>query len=323
MNTTIIGGEAQLDRVRAAYARLIDTLNGTGCSGQASECAQMAVLQGLWRNSAQRPVRFVSSLSAAPVHHPRQFWITDYLERHWCEIRAELDRVTEPHSHGFAPVPSSEPGPQGEAPLLKKGTWDEVVFYEGGRRFAGAHALFPATSAVLEAIPKEARSAGIVMFSWLGPQSHIAPHCGYTNATLRVHLGVRVPPEPYLRVHDQLLTWTEGRCIVFDDSFEHEVWHTGRESRVVLLFDVFHPELSEDDKRELLAQLQVSLEERVLRFMRGRGLRRVVVDGTDHVSVNLDQRAESMVNSCLREAGIAEIELHGDRHEVRFDNSGT
>ena len=68
-------------------------------------------------------------------------------------------------------------------------------------------------------------AAGVVMLSWLHPQSHIVPHCGHTNARLRIHLGVRTPPGASIRVHDRVLTWKEGECLVFDDSFEHEVKH--------------------------------------------------------------------------------------------------
>ena len=46
--------------------------------------------------------------------------------------------------------------------------------------------------------------------------------------------------------------WTEGAVLVFDDSFEHEVWHNGsatlgsggaddRGGRLVLIVDVRHP----------------------------------------------------------------------------------
>ena len=38
--------------------------------------------------------------------------------------------------------------------------------------------------------------------------------------------------------------WREGRAIVFDDSFEHEAWNPSEQLRVVLLFEVWRPELS-------------------------------------------------------------------------------
>lgn len=41
--------------------------------------------------------------------------------------------------------------------------------------------------------------------------------------------------------------------LVFDDSFEHEVWHNGTSMRLVLIVDVWHPELTEHERRSLPA----------------------------------------------------------------------
>jgi aspartate beta-hydroxylase len=43
--------------------------------------------------------------------------------------------------------------------------------------------------------------------------------------------------------------WKKGKCITFDDSFEHEVVHGGEETRVVLMFNFWHPELSDEKER--------------------------------------------------------------------------
>ena len=34
-----------------------------------------------------------------------------------------------------------------------------------------------------------------------------------------------------------------GECLIFDDSYEHEVWHEGVEDRIVLIADMWHPQL--------------------------------------------------------------------------------
>ena len=48
-----------------------------------------------------------------------------------------------------------------------------------------------------------------------------------------------------LRVAEQHVQNREGECMVFDDSFEHEAWHRGTDTRIVLVFDVWHPDLSD------------------------------------------------------------------------------
>ena len=46
-----------------------------------------------------------------------------------------------------------------------------------------------------------------------------------------------------IRVGDEIREWRAGECLIFDDSFEHEVWHDGEGDRIVLICDMWHPEL--------------------------------------------------------------------------------
>ena len=54
-----------------------------------------------------------------------------------------------------------------------------------------------------------------------------------------------------MRVGIESRPWAEGKATVFDDSFEHEVWHRGAGPRVVLIVDVWHPQLSEDGRQRV------------------------------------------------------------------------
>ena len=47
-----------------------------------------------------------------------------------------------------------------------------------------------------------------------------------------------------------------GECVLFDDSCEHEAWHRGDRTRIVLVFDVWHPDLT-DKEVQFLSMLQV------------------------------------------------------------------
>jgi aspartyl/asparaginyl beta-hydroxylase (cupin superfamily) len=56
----------------------------------------------------------------------------------------------------------------------------------------------------------------------------------------------------WLRVEDQIKYYQEGKCFIFDDSYDHEVIHEGFFSnRVVLLIDFFHPDLTHKEKQTL------------------------------------------------------------------------
>jgi aspartate beta-hydroxylase len=84
-----------------------------------------------------------------------------------------------------------------------------------------------------------------VFCSVLGSHSHIAPHCGPINTRLVCHLGLVIPPDSVLRVGSEVKSWQEGKCLVFDDSFEHEAWNNGDSERIVLLIQFWHPDLTE------------------------------------------------------------------------------
>jgi Aspartyl/Asparaginyl beta-hydroxylase len=288
------------DTVRQSYVQLIDALLAADEGEAAGRCADLAVELGVWRHPLQRPAHYLPSLDPLPVYDPADFWFCSYLEDNFGRLAAELGAVTDPAGAGFLPV---------EEPLLGAGRWEQVTFYETGQRFDDACARFPVTASVIEAIPEAtAVGVGVVTLSWLYPGTRIVPHCGGTNARLRVHLGLRVPGGAQLRVGDQVLTWQEGRCIVFDDSFEHEVWHEGDRPRVVLLMDVSHPGLDAAARERMLAGRK-SYAERVRGFLAERGIRRVEMDGAD-IWALLDTGTSSQVLRHLRESDASSVELH-------------
>jgi len=79
------------------------------------------------------------------------------------------------------------------------------------------------------------------VFSVLLPHKHIPPHRGASKSILRYHLALRTPTDETaarIRVGSRIEHWRNGRSLVFDDTFEHEVWNDSDEIRVVLFFDV-------------------------------------------------------------------------------------
>ena len=81
-------------------------------------------------------------------------------------------------------------------------------------------------------------------FSILTPGAHIPRHRGVTKAILTAHLGLIVPKKREdcrMQVADEMLTWEEGRVLVFDDTYFHEVWNDTEEMRVILLIQFRRP----------------------------------------------------------------------------------
>jgi aspartate beta-hydroxylase len=82
----------------------------------------------------------------------------------------------------------------------------------------------------------------------LRPGSHILPHRGVTNTRLVTHLPLIVPADCALRVGGEVHAWQEGRCVTFDDTFEHEAWNRSGDTRVVLILDSWNPDLDEAER---------------------------------------------------------------------------
>ena len=72
---------------------------------------------------------------------------------------------------------------------------------------------------------------------------HVRPHTGPTNGKLTAHYGLVVPTGASVRVVDEWRHFAERELLVFDDSFEHEVWQNGSSDRTTLVLHLAHPDL--------------------------------------------------------------------------------
>ena len=75
---------------------------------------------------------------------------------------------------------------------------------------------------------------------------------------MRVHLPLLVPSggDCGLRVAGESRRWERGKCLIFDDAFEHEAWNDTDADRVVLLFDTWHWELTDREVDSLRAMFR-------------------------------------------------------------------
>ena len=88
-------------------------------------------------------------------------------------------------------------------------------------------------------------------FSTMSPGTWITPHYGACNIKLRCHFPLFVPPQgqTYLRVGEDETEWQAGKMLIFDDTYEHEAANKSKEEeRVVLIVDIWHPDLSAEEK---------------------------------------------------------------------------
>jgi beta-hydroxylase len=115
--------------------------------------------------------------------------------------------------------------------------WNTFTFLFFGIEVKAHKLLCPKTWKLLSQIP-ELISAD---FSYMKPHTHIKPHKGFTNKVLRVHLGLIIPENCWLRVGTEKTKWQEGKLMIFDDSYDHEAVNASDKDRVVLMFDIPNP----------------------------------------------------------------------------------
>jgi beta-hydroxylase len=148
------------------------------------------------------------------------------LESRWTEVRDEMLRVNLGHFTAW---------PEKNLYDYDSG-WPLYGLYGQGRKVERNCALCPCTTALVEQVP------GVITagFSRLEPRTHIPPHHGHSDRVQRCHLPLKVPRcgQCALRVGEDILTWTPGRCLVFDDSIEHEAWNDTEEERIVLMIEL-------------------------------------------------------------------------------------
>lgn len=187
-------------------------------------------------------------------YYPRQRfpWLAE-LEVGCIGIREELRAVlSQPQDlESFLQTES----PQGAPDLLRssgsqEAAWDAYFFYRHGERYDAHCARCPQTAALLDTLPlAHVRDhSPETLYSVLRPGTHILPHRGVTNTRLVTHLPLIVPPDCALRVGGETHVWEEGRCVTFDDTYEHEAWNNSTETRVVLILDSWNPDLSEAER---------------------------------------------------------------------------
>uniref|UniRef100_A0A673HGV0 Aspartyl/asparaginy/proline hydroxylase domain-containing protein n=1 Tax=Sinocyclocheilus rhinocerous TaxID=307959 RepID=A0A673HGV0_9TELE len=77
---------------------------------------------------------------------------------------------------------------------------------------------------------------------------------GCTPFSLCVCAGLKVPSGCELVVGGEPQCWSEGSCLLFDDSFLHTAFHDGSPEdgpRVVFMVDLWHPNVAAAERQAL------------------------------------------------------------------------
>ena len=158
------------------------------------------------------------------------------VESGWQKIRAELDQVMKFRDQ----IPSFHEILKEVTTITTDNQWKTFFLAGIGMNCEENARRCPETMRLLGKIP----GMKTAFFSILSPRKHIPAHRGAYNGILRFHLGLLVP-EPRkkcrIRIGNDFYHWTECKSLIFDDTFNHEVWNDTDGYRVVLFVDFARP----------------------------------------------------------------------------------
>jgi aspartyl/asparaginyl beta-hydroxylase (cupin superfamily) len=233
---------------------------GLGRPGTERNAVSLDLLLGKKRIFLQEPrAYYFPGLPQIEFYNRADFPWFDRLEAAWTDIRDELldvlkdDGAFTPYMEGERDRPVFD-----ELGLLGDPSWGAFHLWKNGDLVAENAARCPKTLAALEDVPL-CRIPGrtpSVLFSALRPGVRIPPHHGFMNTRLICHLPLIVPENCGLRVGNDSRAVEAGRGWVFDDSIEHEAWNNSRQLRVILLFDIWRPELTPVERDMVSATLE-------------------------------------------------------------------
>jgi aspartyl/asparaginyl beta-hydroxylase (cupin superfamily) len=190
-------------------------------------------------------------------HPGRAFPWLGQLESEATAIREELQAVMAAERAELVPyIQYSQHQPLDQWRALNHNPdWTAIHLVRNGQRVEANARHCPRTMRLLDCLPQpHVPGAGPnAMFSLLAPNTHIPPHVGVSNARLVCHLPLVVPDGCWFRVGAETRAWNLGEAFVFDDTIEHEAMNPSDELRVVFIFDLWHPDLSEAEREAVAA----------------------------------------------------------------------
>ncbi len=253
------GLSAQINQARAFLAAHPDPLEqsiqaafGSAKLGESAEdrlfSLSLDILCGKALPSYQQPTRYLyPGLPQRQFYERHEFAWTKAVEACTPAILSELMELRS-RRELFAPYVEARGREAGIKAHALQGNADWSAFYvvKQGQRVEENIALCPATFAAIDALREIAQPAPgqSVLFSRLAPGAVIPPHHGQLNTRLICHLPLIVPDRCGFRVGNDVREWRQGELMVFDDTIEHEAWNLSASERLVLIFEIWRPELS-------------------------------------------------------------------------------
>ncbi|XP_022117355.2 aspartyl/asparaginyl beta-hydroxylase isoform X2 [Pieris rapae] len=236
-------GDAEGANEPRFFYHLGDALLQLGRLKEAQEIHEKGAKLGHFLSPDQRSLYNVVRLKSRPwwpVEATPYVKLVRDLENSWKDILKE----------GLAAKELFEKEKEG---LKERGEWSQLDVFVRGQEIPGRCKRAPVTCSIVRQEAGARCRRGQIKFSLMEAGTHVRPHVGPTNCRLRMHLALSNTKDTYIRVGKVIRQWELGKVFIFDDSFEHEVWHNGTGSRLVLIVDVWHPGLTAAERKTLPA----------------------------------------------------------------------
>ncbi|CDW89104.1 aspartyl asparaginyl beta- [Stylonychia lemnae] len=218
--------------------------------------------------NVQRPcpsLFYFPGITAKPWHDSKDFPFTKHLTKHFQEIKDEYLEKKEEIERIASKAIDVDPFHK-----VKEGSCLKYPYILNGHINSSFHLQMPNTFRILQELSK--RGDGPMLnipfsssyISIMKPITTIDKHYGPCNIRLRAHLPLLLPDSEeacFIRVGGQIKFWKEGEIIVFDDTYEHESCNLSDiHERVLLVFDVWHPELMPQERQAIIEMFQNSAQ---------------------------------------------------------------
>jgi aspartyl/asparaginyl beta-hydroxylase (cupin superfamily) len=211
------------------------------------------LIEGMDSGPTAAPVFMVPAIKAKRFFDPSDFAGVAAIERQTAAIRDEFLVLAEKKK---AEISSRLAGLHaGESETGRPGSWSMIPLMRNGRVIEEFASMCPRTMELAKGLdlPKLGLISPSLYFSVLEPNSRIAPHKGITNARLIAHFPLIVPNNCGFRVGSETRRWEPGKALIFDDMTNHEAWNDSDRIRVVLIADLWRPELTEWERATVTA----------------------------------------------------------------------
>ncbi|WFB10841.1 aspartyl/asparaginyl beta-hydroxylase domain-containing protein [Streptomyces sp. LX-29] len=182
-----------------------------------------------------------------PYGHPELEPIIRAFEANHAAIKQEMETAWAEQRGEFSDY---------EHYLTPQQNWQALYLFRKGALVEASQPTAPTAYKVLKEYAVDTEKLCPLLeshFSTLLPGARIAPHCDLWNFSINLHLAVDIPEDCGITVAGETRTWEEGKCLLFDYSFEHEAWNSDSRPRTALLMDLWHPDTTIPERKALVS----------------------------------------------------------------------